>query len=729
MTAGGAHAEPLTDGRDDRRAVHARGGELALVVDHGRRRALVPRACGARRCRRRGPGSSPTSSSTPTWPAASPTATCRPSAGATSLGWGVVYPLLVAPAWLLRENGLDAYRAALVVNALAMSLAAVPAFLFARMVVVQRAALLVAAGAVLVPTMALTGSVMTENAAYPLFLIGALAHGAGGQVAEPGGPGRGARWSRGARPDPRPGSRARTSVRRRRSDVRAPARDRIETGVPPAVRSDGRRARARLPRGRRHVGRGVGAGGVGGTLGCSRRRRALGDPAPARPAGRRAARDGGGGAVRRDRRDGRGRPVAAGARALPALRLDRVADARRDTRHSSRSSPPRSPSTAPRESTSATSSTSCRCCSRVSPPGTRRGPDAAGRRWSILAAAVVVVGAPALRRPRRGRDLLCAVARAVGRARSAGCPRSGPRRSGTAFARPPLAPARQPRRARRGSLDGIVAGARGDRRRRRLAAARRHRDRGTRGWRADLDRRRDAAGRVGRGALGPALAGLVHRIADYYPLLVAAVLNRSVGRFFRLGDDTFYEPWVPTTHVTRGRTGPSSARRERRSGRGSCSSRARWTWRAVWLRAVRTAVSRSFAPTASRCVSARATASRGGSEPPRAQRSPRRREHHRRLPRRAVPGARAEPEEGRQEPRGREARAVDGNRREQEQEGVQPHDRRRDHRQEHGERERASVVAAPSRDDAPCETPSTSAYQASRPTSGAWRSSKSARTV
>lgn len=91
--------------------------------------------------------------------------------GATSLGWGVVYPLLVAPAWLLRENGLDAYRAALVVNALAMSLAAVPAFLFARMVVAQRAALLVAAGAVLVPTMALTGSVMTENAAYPLFLL------------------------------------------------------------------------------------------------------------------------------------------------------------------------------------------------------------------------------------------------------------------------------------------------------------------------------------------------------------------------------------------------------------------------------------------------------------------------------------------------------------------------------------------------------------------------------
>jgi hypothetical protein len=36
---------------------------------------------------------------------------------------------------------------------------------------------------------------------------------------------------------------------------------------------------------------------------------------------------------------------------------------------------------------------------------------------------------------------------------------------------------------------------------------------------------------------------------DYYPLMAAAVLNRSVGRFLRLGHDTFYEPWLPTTPV------------------------------------------------------------------------------------------------------------------------------------------------------------------------------------
>ncbi len=93
--------------------------------------------------------------------------------GVTSLGWGVVYPVLVAPAWLLFDDPLVAYRAALALNALVMSLAAIPGYLLARLFVGHRSALLVAGGTVLVPAMASTGSVMTENAAYPLFL-GAL---------------------------------------------------------------------------------------------------------------------------------------------------------------------------------------------------------------------------------------------------------------------------------------------------------------------------------------------------------------------------------------------------------------------------------------------------------------------------------------------------------------------------------------------------------------------------
>lgn len=43
--------------------------------------------------------------------------------------------------------------------------------------------------------------------------------------------------------------------------------------------------------------------------------------------------------------------------------------------------------------------------------------------------------------------------------------------------------------------------------------------------------------------------------SDYYPLMVAAVIDRSVRPFFRLGKDTFYEPWLPTTPVTTGPDG------------------------------------------------------------------------------------------------------------------------------------------------------------------------------
>ena len=90
--------------------------------------------------------------------------------GVTSFGWGVVYPALVSPVWSVFDNPLGAYRATLVVNSLVMSLVAIPAYLLARLVVGQRASLLVGCGALLVPMMVLTGSAMTENLAYPLFI-------------------------------------------------------------------------------------------------------------------------------------------------------------------------------------------------------------------------------------------------------------------------------------------------------------------------------------------------------------------------------------------------------------------------------------------------------------------------------------------------------------------------------------------------------------------------------
>ena len=94
--------------------------------------------------------------------------------GVSAVGWGVVYPALIAPAWALFADPVWAYHAALVINALLMSSAAIPAYLLARLFVSSRVSLAVAAMTVLVPSMAYTGVVMTENAFYPLFLWSVL---------------------------------------------------------------------------------------------------------------------------------------------------------------------------------------------------------------------------------------------------------------------------------------------------------------------------------------------------------------------------------------------------------------------------------------------------------------------------------------------------------------------------------------------------------------------------
>jgi len=85
-------------------------------------------------------------------------------------GYSVVYPLLISPAYVLFDNLVDAYAAVKTANSVLMSLAAVPAFFVARRVVKDGYALLAALLAVAVPSLAYTGTVMTENAFYPLFL-------------------------------------------------------------------------------------------------------------------------------------------------------------------------------------------------------------------------------------------------------------------------------------------------------------------------------------------------------------------------------------------------------------------------------------------------------------------------------------------------------------------------------------------------------------------------------
>ena len=73
-------------------------------------------------------------------------------------GLGEVYPTLVAPAWAIFDDPFWAYQRGRITNALLMSIAAVPAYLLARLFLEQRAALLVAAMSVLVPSMAYTAA-------------------------------------------------------------------------------------------------------------------------------------------------------------------------------------------------------------------------------------------------------------------------------------------------------------------------------------------------------------------------------------------------------------------------------------------------------------------------------------------------------------------------------------------------------------------------------------------
>jgi hypothetical protein len=87
----------------------------------------------------------------------------------------VLYPLAIAPAYALFDSLPDAYAAARTINAVLMSLAAVPAYFLARRVLPAGLSLLAAVLAVALPSLAYTGTLMTENAFYPAFLLVAWA--------------------------------------------------------------------------------------------------------------------------------------------------------------------------------------------------------------------------------------------------------------------------------------------------------------------------------------------------------------------------------------------------------------------------------------------------------------------------------------------------------------------------------------------------------------------------
>src|SRR5687767_13949620 len=89
--------------------------------------------------------------------------------------YGVLYPIVISPAFLLFDRLPDAYAAVKTINALVMSLAAVPAYALGRRVLSRAGAIGAAALAVAIPSLVYTATVMTENLFYPLFLAAAWA--------------------------------------------------------------------------------------------------------------------------------------------------------------------------------------------------------------------------------------------------------------------------------------------------------------------------------------------------------------------------------------------------------------------------------------------------------------------------------------------------------------------------------------------------------------------------
>ena len=91
--------------------------------------------------------------------------------GVPTSGYSILYPALLAPAYGLVDALPRAYALAKATNAVAMSLAAVPAWLLTRRVAGRWTSLLCAAIAVALPSMAYTATLVTENLFYPVALL------------------------------------------------------------------------------------------------------------------------------------------------------------------------------------------------------------------------------------------------------------------------------------------------------------------------------------------------------------------------------------------------------------------------------------------------------------------------------------------------------------------------------------------------------------------------------
>jgi hypothetical protein len=95
--------------------------------------------------------------------------------GEVSLDWGLGYPALLAPIWAVVHDTGTAYVLAKAWNAVLLASTAVPSYFLARRFVEERSALIVAALCVSIPPMLYAGTLMTEVALYPAFVVAVLA--------------------------------------------------------------------------------------------------------------------------------------------------------------------------------------------------------------------------------------------------------------------------------------------------------------------------------------------------------------------------------------------------------------------------------------------------------------------------------------------------------------------------------------------------------------------------
>src|SRR5580765_2279959 len=86
---------------------------------------------------------------------------------------GTIYPVIISPAWLATSVG-TAYAVAKILNVLLMMLAAIPFFLWARLLVRPLFALTATLLVLLLPALLYANMIMTESAFFPAFLLWVL---------------------------------------------------------------------------------------------------------------------------------------------------------------------------------------------------------------------------------------------------------------------------------------------------------------------------------------------------------------------------------------------------------------------------------------------------------------------------------------------------------------------------------------------------------------------------